>query len=861
MARLNTSCRLMVVAIAMLQLCATGCGRLRVPAIDPSGDSFFLPHGTYTTVTPPQAPPVLQPAYPKAGRIPRCDQPPAPRPAAAPRLERDSLFRDAHRGGRKGYLILSPGTITAPVGSEVVLLAGFCSPDGYLVTRQPIQWELAPDGVGHLVSSNADRNSLGFVSNDSFINQTDFAKTRTVRHAKKLTRGTQKTSDDITVKKGQSWVSVTSPTPGTSYITVLAPDANNWDQRRKTAKIHWIDAQWILPGPQQARAGQPITLTTTVQTAEGTPLAGWQVQYEVVGTDNVLLQPGGQTTAQVPTDGAGRANIQLQQLNARADSAQVNIRIVRPGRLGEQLVVGDGSTAVHWSAPGLTVRVTGPNSLKAGNVGTYQIEAFNPGNISTRNVNLTATLPPGLELVNSQPAAQIFGNQLKWNIVELAPQAIGRIQVNCRARDVGVQRLSVSATSDDVAPIETAAETNVFQPSLSVSFAQVPPQVEIGRIVEFRLNVTNSGQQPLYNVDVSFDYDAGLSHVEGLPSPIRVSQGQLNAGETKGVTARFIVRQAGRQCLRATAVADDGQSVAAESCTEGVAAAVPGAAPGPVPGQVPGPPGAQPAPPGAGPAIGLSATLDGEAQRRVNETLRLRATVVNRTNQILNDVVISIQVPDTLEPVAATEGNNPPRPGEISWNVAQMAPGETRVVQLDCNCKRQDAQTEARLSVTSKEGVTAQDTHTTVIYPEAARRVDPDQEQGAGAAAEPKAGELKLDITSSGNSTSLGEAVTFIVQLQNDRETTDQRVQLTVTLPEQLRLQKCDGAVELQSTSDDGRTITFKPVAELRPGERLREFRIVTEPTSKGRVEIVARATSQRASEGVQASASITIVD
>ena len=84
-------------------------------------------------------------------------------------------------------------------------------------------------------------------------------------------RGTPQTIDDVPLQRGQSWVSVTSPTEGTTHVTVLAPDAANWDQRRQTATIYWVDVEWTLPGQTIVQAGQPQVLTTTLRRRSGKP--------------------------------------------------------------------------------------------------------------------------------------------------------------------------------------------------------------------------------------------------------------------------------------------------------------------------------------------------------------------------------------------------------------------------------------------------------------------------------------------------------------------------------------------------------------------------------------------------------------
>ena len=187
----------------------SGCAGLRLPAIDPTGQSVFVPGGTTEFTSPfvrpepvfpsaldtppdygcnppqpygwapagtqaapeqggcltelcdlfprfsddtvggigppPIAPP--DPLIPLPGNV-RTPQPAIPSPIG------DSSFRvgsGSRRPGYDGTFTLTPGTLVAPVGATVILRAGICDEDGFLVMRQPIEWSLSQDSVGSIV--------------------------------------------------------------------------------------------------------------------------------------------------------------------------------------------------------------------------------------------------------------------------------------------------------------------------------------------------------------------------------------------------------------------------------------------------------------------------------------------------------------------------------------------------------------------------------------------------------------------------------------------------------------------------------------------------------------------------------------
>jgi hypothetical protein len=65
---------------------------------------------------------------------------------------------DAARA-RCGELLLTPTKLVAPVGGEVILLAGICGKDGLLVTGEPIEWMLSPESVGQIIDVGDNNQS------------------------------------------------------------------------------------------------------------------------------------------------------------------------------------------------------------------------------------------------------------------------------------------------------------------------------------------------------------------------------------------------------------------------------------------------------------------------------------------------------------------------------------------------------------------------------------------------------------------------------------------------------------------------------------------------------------------------------
>ena len=357
-----TRCCLATLAVLCL-LHSVGCSRLRLPAIDPTGRRIFQPLPTTTSLALPGSAgeggvgsclrrigdplnlrpfKIPQPAFPEPATPPRCLTPKADggrlglgrsRPLGQPEacvpsapcttdckdgppavlIGNETKMRDLCRlpkRGKRGCILLSPQKIVAPVGGEVVLLSGICGTNGHLQVAEPLEWMLTPESVGTFIQVGDD--DPGLLHRLARVQRADkedpsYAKGVTSTKPMLITRGNLNPNDDVQLEKGQTWITVSSPSEGTSKVTVLAPESDCWDQRKATATIYWVDARWQFPGTQIVPAGTPVELNTRVTRSEGTlPAVGWKVRYEILNPDLALFE-NGSTIFEATVDDAGNA--------------------------------------------------------------------------------------------------------------------------------------------------------------------------------------------------------------------------------------------------------------------------------------------------------------------------------------------------------------------------------------------------------------------------------------------------------------------------------------------------------------------------------------------------------------------------
>ena len=485
-------------------------------------------------------------------------------------------------------LILTPSVTVAPVGSEVVLIAGVGSADGFLRCNQRLEWTIAPGCVGQFV--DIGKNDfvdiiLGDYNKPRLVNPVFAIGSTTSKYAQ-VKRGPTLPAEEISIVPGQGWIKITSPIEGTSTVTVAAPKIVDGAHRTKTATIYWTDATWRFPPPSINPAGTKHVFTTTVmRQTNQSPCPGWRVKYSIASGPQAGFSPDGASSIEVTTDAAGQANAEIFQKTPAHGTNQISIEVIRPAELpgagGQRTVVGTGSTMNTWTASDIGVKMSGPSMAQVGSTLTYRLDVSNPGDLPTKNIMVANILPENLSYISSNLPPSIVGKQLQWGLTELGPRQRQTIEVNVRAdkegsvsncADVmtaGGLKVSDCATTTITAAAPVAGSQPAASSTPSTPFATSaptsslidlkvngPPNITLrgeSTFVTFKITVTNRSQTNLNNLLVKDHFDAGLEFLEPkekkkIRSPIEYPLGDISAGKWSEFDLTFHVIQAGNLC-------------------------------------------------------------------------------------------------------------------------------------------------------------------------------------------------------------------------------------------------------------------------------------------------------------------------
>ncbi len=823
--------------MACCLLASSGCANLPTSCIDPTGEHVFAPSCPGPAVT-------VQPC---------CNVPPGP-------VDGDAL----------AVVLLQPREAVAPVGSEVVLIAGVGAADGFLRTNRRLEWTISQGSVGQFVA--VEQNSfvdwlVGDFNRPRKVSNS-FAVGSTSRENVRLSRGGCSGAADVCVSRGQEWITVTSPVEGSTYVTVLAPEVCNWNRRMKSAVIHWVDAQWRLPPPAINPAGTRRLLTTIVahQTTQ-VPCEGWHVRYEVLSGPPAGFLPGGVRAVEITTNAAGQASAEIFQTQPAHGTNRVCIQVIRPGTLpganGQRFVVGSGETSVTWAAPDLAIRVLGPARGNVGAVLGYRIEVGNPGELPAKDVVVTERLPEGLTYASSNPPAAALPQQLVWRLGELGSRQQRILEVNfradrpgsvvncCEATAAGGLKANGCATTP-VAPAPVApapvgpapaagptpagplvGPTPAGPSPLQIKITPESARASVGEKVTFNIVVANRGPRPALALVLKDHFDPGLD--PGVPAAARtrsLSQplGDLAPGaSSRTIQITFRVTQPGRQCHTVEANGPSTPVASCQACVTASEATGGGAAPagkGPAPVSPPAPveqPPSQPRPPAAKQpplsvsVIGPPETLAvGEMARFVIDVKNVGSAAVHKL-KVLNRLD-NVLMPKTESDMLATGGNQW-EGHALTWQLDALPAGESAQFRILTKCQGPAGRACCRTKVTTGEGYQATGEGCCEIRgPEA-----PPPSRKPAVKASTATG-LTMTVPGLHNPVSAGHGVTYRIQVTNNGPRTYRKVALTATfphgfVPDPMGTQG-PGGTQFRVALQAGK-VFFNPIFELAPRQEL----------------------------------------
>lgn len=378
-------------------------------------------------------------------------------------------------------VVLEPTSIAAPIGTEIVLVASFVGEDStYMRVGEKIEWSL--NGVGTFLAANPDDRSCCLDLTGKSEKRVDdrYLTTETTDKLWRIHRGTETPLDDVTILRGQTWTSVQSQEEGTSSVFVFSDSIDNWERRKASAEIHWIDAAFRFPQSQVLPIGSAATLETVVRRRSNLdPRPGWTVRYEAVSGD-VCFGPNDSRVVDVPTDASGISAVEARQKNGSGEICRVSATVFRPASGDEKSIPVEKTTFVlSWTqqAP-VDVKLHLPAVVAVDS--EFQATAVVANNSDfAQDVVLNVVLPSNVDFVSADaPPEKNENGRLVWRLPGVPSQTARSINLVLRRKtDAPIDAQAYLESQPSAAPSNGTPTQGTSVPAPSQPLGEIPPAV------------------------------------------------------------------------------------------------------------------------------------------------------------------------------------------------------------------------------------------------------------------------------------------------------------------------------------------------------------------------------------------------
>jgi uncharacterized repeat protein (TIGR01451 family) len=350
---------------------------------------------------------------------------------------------------------------------------------------------------------------------------------------------------------------------------------------------------------------------------------------------------------------------------------------------------------------------------------------------------------------------------LVWVLPELAAGRQQVIHAVLRSGKTGVFTTAAYAVTRDGLRIEQMANLDVEQATLQLGLTGQPTAM-IGEKVSYEAVITNAGKGPATNVTLAIALDPGLE-TESKLNPLQMPVGTIEAGQTKRETIAFTVTKAGKLPLRVTAKSAGNLQAQGEAAITGVQ-----------------------------PQAELRRTCQG---LYINREGTYELSIRNTGSVALPAGKLREKLPPEFGFRSATaDGKFDGRTSEISWDVPSLKPGETRAFRYTAVGNKLTTQAVLSAEFTAEPGVNLKVENNIDVL---------------GAIA------LRVRVSSSADPVTVGNQVTYRIQVNNQGTLPADDIQITADL-KKLRPMDARGAA---TGTIDGQRVTFPAINALQPNQ------------------------------------------
>lgn len=427
------------------------------------------------------------------------------------------------------------------IKNQDVLIVRVLDANGNPVSDALVEWILNtwPDGVGDIIETDDPGHKDVPAAPQIKVNN-KFAKTFTnsADSVPPQLRGMGKDGKDIEIRKGETWITITSTREGDTDVTAFAPAIpRDGDDPHKIFGVkHWLDLDWTFPNDQPdydwensinyCEGGvNEYTFVTTLRKVSNpnASVPGVVVRYSILpgGPDAIWKDDGSVTiisekVAEATSDeiGEAKAAIELRTLERGENRILVEILPVALKRHGDihepdpDKVAGEcnfrGEATKKWTGPELRIIKEGAASICLLTDESYTIKVENVGDGTATDITVTDTfITDCLQFVSADNGGTPGNGVITWNIGDLEAGKSKTVGVTLQGINTGSCENTVEAVSVECVPAGPfVLPITIGRPELSITKTG-PPIVGLLDEVIYEITVKNTSDCKATDVTIT----------------------------------------------------------------------------------------------------------------------------------------------------------------------------------------------------------------------------------------------------------------------------------------------------------------------------------------------------------------------
>ena len=370
--------------------------------------------------------------------------------------------------------------------------------------------------------------------------------------------------------------------------------------------------------------------------------------------------------------------------------------------------------------------------------------------------------------------------------------------------------LTPQAESDAVIPFKATgapnlvvdAERRVMIQAPKLEFRLEPAansqQVEVGGTAAFVMVVANTGNQTINDITITLEGDPGLAHASNGSNVASTNIGFLTPGQNRTLNANFIVQREGQLNLRGT-ITSAGQ---------------------PLRGQVASIRGLPSAP--KRPAISVVIQNDlSQTRVALGSKTRIAWAIVNTGEVPLKNGIVEVLIDPVWSPLSMSAGFIPSDdPNLVRWRFNGIPLGQAAAgFAIDLQAIQVSPQANVTISVKTDDGLT--DTKVVALEIVNAGGATNIRARKLSQATGRISDQLEVNIESLPTSNRSSTSSLYHVIIDNARKQPDQKVVVSLQLPEGTSIQSVKGPVTRFQWNEKEHRATLAPINFMRAGEQV----------------------------------------